>query len=90
MSERCPHCSFNPTTSNDYCSKHKPKPFKTKEELWDEIQSLTTQLEAKQAKIDELMLEYCPDEMTEEQLDEWGKHQVVVKGSEPIQGGNDE
>lgn len=28
-----------------------------------------------QAKIDALMLEYCPDEMTKEQLDEWGSRQ---------------
>jgi hypothetical protein len=30
---------------------------------------------SKQAKIDALMLEYCPDEMTPEQLGEWEKHQ---------------
>lgn len=36
------------------------------------------ELDAKQAKIDELMLEYCPDEMTEKQLVEWAKHQRVV------------
>lgn len=33
------------------------------------------QLAAKQAQIDRLMLEYCPDEMSTEQLEEWGKHQ---------------
>lgn len=32
-------------------------------------------LEAKQAKIDALMLEYCPSEMTQEQRDEWAEHQ---------------
>jgi len=31
---------------------------------------------AKQAQIDRLMLEYCPDEMTPEQMEEWSKHQV--------------
>jgi len=31
---------------------------------------------ALQARIDELMQEYCPDEMTEEQWAEWAKHQV--------------
>ena len=30
---------------------------------------------AAQAKIDALMLEYCPDEITPEQLDEWARHQ---------------
>lgn len=32
---------------------------------------------ALQAKIDQLMLEYCPEEMTPEQIEDWGKHQVV-------------
>ena len=31
----------------------------------------------KQARIDELMFEYCPDEMTSAQIAEWEKHQVV-------------
>jgi hypothetical protein len=33
---------------------------------------------SQQAKIDRLMLEYCPDEMTDEQLVEWAKHQKPV------------
>ena len=32
---------------------------------------------AKQAKIDALMFEYCPIEMSLEQIMEWKKHQVV-------------
>jgi len=40
--------------------------------------------DAKQAHIDELMLEYCPDEMSKEQLDEWAKHQSVSKGDDDI------
>lgn len=32
-------------------------------------------LAAAQAKIDELMLEYCPEEMTPEQIAEWGRNQ---------------
>lgn len=36
------------------------------------------QVQALQAKIDELMLEHCPEEMTKEQLDEYDKHQVPV------------
>jgi len=35
------------------------------------------QLASKQAKIDALMVEHCPDEMTKEQVEEWKKHQVV-------------
>jgi hypothetical protein len=23
--DRCPHCSFDPTSRNDYCDKHKPR-----------------------------------------------------------------
>lgn len=33
---------------------------------------------SKQARIDELMLEYCHDEMTPEQINEWAKHQKPV------------
>jgi hypothetical protein len=32
---------------------------------------------AQQAKIDALMLEYCPEDMTPEQFAEWAKHQKV-------------
>jgi len=48
--------------------------------LYDEFQvaKLQSELAAKQAKIDALMLEYCPDEMTEEQFVEWSKHQTVA------------
>jgi hypothetical protein len=34
---------------------------------------------ALQAKLDQVMLEYCPDEMTAEQLEDWGKNQRAVK-----------
>ena len=40
-----------------------------------EIESLRQQLSAAQARIDELMLEYCPEEMTNEQIAEYEKHQ---------------
>lgn len=36
------------------------------------------QINALQAQIDSLMLEYCPDEMTKEQFENWGKHQKAV------------
>ena len=32
----------------------------------------------RQARIDALMLEFCPDEMTEAQKDNWAKHQRPV------------
>jgi hypothetical protein len=31
-----------------------------------------------QAKIDALMLEYCPEEMTQEQLANWAAHQETI------------
>lgn len=37
--------------------------------------ALSRKLGSMQAKIDELMMEYCPDEITGEQLENWGKHQ---------------
>lgn len=43
-----------------------------------EVLRLHTENQARQAKIDALMLEYCPDEMTPEQLEEWGRHQSAV------------
>jgi hypothetical protein len=46
--------------------------------LHAEVEALRAQVGAKQAEIDRLMLEYCPDEMTPEQVAEWGKHQRPV------------
>jgi chromosome segregation ATPase len=37
------------------------------------------QLASKQAKIDSLMFEYCPEEMSPEQKAEWTRHQQPVK-----------
>ncbi len=34
-----------------------------------------------QAKIDELMLEYCPEDMTDAQYQEWERHQKPVEFS---------
>jgi hypothetical protein len=36
-------------------------------------------LAALQARLDAVMLEYCPDEMTPEQLANWGAHQQVAQ-----------
>jgi hypothetical protein len=40
-----------------------------------------------EAQVDALMLEYCPDEMTDDQVRNWGKHQVPEAA---IKGENDE
>ena len=38
------------------------------------------QIESLQAKIDALMLEYCPEEMTEQQMKTWGNNQKSSEG----------
>ena len=40
------------------------------------------QVMALQAKLDEVMLEYCPDEMTDDQKAEWARHQQPVSEQE--------
>ena len=37
---------------------------------------LNGEIPALEARIDALMLEYCPDEMTDEQMKRWGENQV--------------
>lgn len=47
------------------------------------LEDHTTITNSLQAKIDALMMEYCPEDMTDDQLDdqldEWEKHQVIAK-----------
>ena len=47
------------------------------------VEKLERELQAKQAKIDRLMLEYCPDEVTPEQLHEWAIHQRLARKEVP-------
>ena len=47
-----------------------------------EIESLHRQLAAKQAEVDALMLEYCPSEMSQEQLNNWAAHQRPAERDE--------
>jgi len=42
------------------------------------MQLLRNRIAELEARIDQLMLEYCPDEMTPEQLERWGAHQRSV------------
>ncbi len=46
-----------------------------------DVLELRQQLAAKQAEVDALMLEYCPSEMSQEQLDNWAAHQRPVEES---------
>ena len=55
--------------------------------LFDSAEALEEQQKEivdQQFKIDSLMLEYCPKEMTQDQIDNWEKHQV--KSSVKIDG----
>lgn len=47
--------------------------------MWEEIERLRAQVDARQAKVDALMLEFCPDEMTDDQLDHWARHQQPAR-----------
>ena len=47
-------------------------------ELLAELDKARKSDSAKQAKIDALMFEYCPEDMTTEQIDEWAEHQRPV------------
>lgn len=44
------------------------------------IHQLNKTVQAKQARIDALMLEFCPNEMTVDQLMEWASHQQPDPG----------
>lgn len=45
---------------------------------FDRAEALQKALDAKQAELDRVMLEHCPDEMTAEQTENWAKHQKVA------------
>ncbi len=42
----------------------------------DTIEQQKSDIESLEAKIDALMLEFCPEDMTKEQMDNWEKHQI--------------
>lgn len=54
--------------------------IKALRETVDERDRLRRDVGAMQAQIDRLMLEHCPNEMTAEQLAEWGRHQKPNAG----------
>ncbi len=49
---------------------------------WNDLCNMRSQIVKQQAKIDALMLEYCPDELTSEQRENWARHQVPVSKAE--------
>ena len=46
-----------------------------KESRGKELAERDAEIERLKAKVDALMLEFCPDEMTPEQMEQWGKNQ---------------
>jgi hypothetical protein len=48
-------------------------------EAADMLAELREKNERLQAEIDRLMLEHCPDEMTEKQVATWAEHQVAAR-----------
>jgi hypothetical protein len=61
-----------------------PLPHEWDDEPPDEVAALVLKIDADieiehlQARIDALMLEHCPDEMTPEQVANWERHQKAV------------
>jgi hypothetical protein len=54
------------------------------EALQQQNQSLMRDLQAAQAKIDALMLEYCPQDMSKAQIKDWADAQAPVDDSSSI------
>ena len=70
-------CSDGCVTTKDYPYQRVGTNLLTADEARQMLEYVALPLlQAKQAKIDALMLEYCPTEITKEQFEEWGKHQV--------------
>jgi len=67
--EDAPYDAYSDGRDDDY-----PSYSKSSEQTIAKVQQ---RLEYMQSQIDDLMLEYCPDEMSQEQLDNWAKNQVV-------------
>lgn len=61
---------------------HRPDKWIDSRHRWHAYDQLERELGAKQAEIDRLMLEYCPEEMTPAQMAEWERHQKAVVGAE--------
>lgn len=58
-----------------------------RQQLRDASQIIVDQNRARdaiQARLDEVMLEYCPDEMTCEQKANWAKHQAPADFKDPV------
>jgi len=52
--------------------------------LAEQVSELKKKNESLQCKIDQLMIEFCPEEMDKEQFDNWAKNQVPSPNNEAI------
>ncbi len=52
--------------------------------LEEQVHELQQIVEQQQAQIDELMLEFCPEKMSEKQKENWAKHQVPADSQPTI------
>lgn len=50
--------------------------------LLEQLHEMRGRLDSRQAFIDALMMEFCPEDMTPDQRARWAAHQVPAKGSE--------
>jgi len=74
LEEKINHWVIMTNTYADNLELHKAKIA----ELEARIAEQQKELDARQAKIDSLMLEYCHDEMSESQIDNWATYQEPV------------
>ena len=72
--EREPRYFYNSNNQREDCNDQNAR--------WQTWQHRQQELDALQAKLDAVMLEYCPDEMTQEQTEKWASIQVVSDNSE--------
>lgn len=65
---------------SEYEALHKANKYLVdiNEQLFDDVKKLQKDAAALQAKIDELMLEFTPDEMTPDQLRKYSEHQRPI------------
>jgi len=53
-------------------------------QMAEDVDRLNAENARLQARIDELMFEHCPDEMTAEQLENWGNNQAQATAQNDI------
>jgi hypothetical protein len=63
--------------------RHWSEAMKWYGEMVQHARQLERELNAKQAEVDRLMLEYCPQEMTAEQMQTWASHQRPAQDDVP-------